>query len=594
MMLSSAPSKYQPFQQSYGPGISNVPNGIQSSYVSPMNSMSIAAAGNQVGFNNVINQGYGSFNGMNTASMAGHSPHSVQFAAAAAAAVGTPGITSPYSAMSPGISPNMALMINRRSEKAYRRNYTHAKPPYSYISLITMALQSASSKMMTLSEIYNWIMDLFPFYRQNQQRWQNSIRHSLSFNDCFVKVPRSADKPGKGSYWSLHPDAGNMFENGCYLRRQKRFKTDKKSKSSSGMSNDECSPHDSTVNENLSPSPSLSNPRSASCSPLQTQVGYIDSGIPTNNVENNKQTEAPLKTHFNQTATQHDNIGTPLDSIESVSRRDSYTSLGMNIKEEAPNKVIRNGSVSPTDSTHAEQNSSTNVSPSSDNIPGNNHYHNMTPVSDKIPMQAQSSNGQDSTVHAAQEHHTPTSHHDARDLYSHYAHASAYAAAVQSHNNSLAAVAAAHPFAPHPFSITSLMNASEPQQGHQQQVQHHSYHQNSSKDIRSYHEHAMHYYNNGMNNFNNLVHQTPISHNSTVTPLQQCPALESPEAQIPASSTTSPVPSSVNQYSNIGSYQHHADANQPPLSMGGTQHADQHSTSQQEVSSYYQGCMPAN
>ena len=67
-------------------------------------------------------------------------------------------------------------------------------------------------------------MDLFPFYRQNQQRWQNSIRHSLSFNDCFVKVPRTPDKPGKGSFWALHPNSGNMFENGCYLRRQKRFK----------------------------------------------------------------------------------------------------------------------------------------------------------------------------------------------------------------------------------------------------------------------------------------------------------------------------------------------------------------------------------
>lgn len=67
----------------------------------------------------------------------------------------------------------------------------------------------------------------FPFYRQNQQRWQNSIRHSLSFNDCFLKVPRSPDKPGKGSFWTLHPDSGNMFENGCYLRRQKRFKCEK-------------------------------------------------------------------------------------------------------------------------------------------------------------------------------------------------------------------------------------------------------------------------------------------------------------------------------------------------------------------------------
>lgn len=137
---------------------------------------------------------------------------------------------SPYGGMSP--SSSMAYGgngINRaRDNKAFRRSYPHAKPPYSYISLITMAIQQAPSKMLTLSEIYQWIMDLFPYYRQNQQRWQNSIRHSLSFNDCFVKVSRSPDKPGKGSYWTLHPDSGNMFENGCYLRRQKRFKCEKK------------------------------------------------------------------------------------------------------------------------------------------------------------------------------------------------------------------------------------------------------------------------------------------------------------------------------------------------------------------------------
>ncbi|XP_032870263.1 hepatocyte nuclear factor 3-beta-like [Amblyraja radiata] len=123
-------------------------------------------------------------------------------------------------AYSPGLSRG-------KEPKPYRRNFSHAKPPYSYISLITMAIQQAPSKMLTLNEIYQWIMDLFPYYRENQQRWQNSIRHSLSFNDCFVKVPRSPDKPGKGSYWALHPDSGNMFENGCYLRRQKRFKCQK-------------------------------------------------------------------------------------------------------------------------------------------------------------------------------------------------------------------------------------------------------------------------------------------------------------------------------------------------------------------------------
>ncbi|XP_016152528.1 PREDICTED: LOW QUALITY PROTEIN: forkhead box protein A2-like [Ficedula albicollis] len=135
---------------------------------------------------------------------------------------------APYSNMN-SMSPiyGQSNLNRSRDPKTYRRSYTHAKPPYSYISLITMAIQQSPNKMLTLSEIYQWIMDLFPFYRQNQQRWQNSIRHSLSFNDCFLKVPRSPDKPGKGSFWTLHPDSGNMFENGCYLRRQKRFKCEK-------------------------------------------------------------------------------------------------------------------------------------------------------------------------------------------------------------------------------------------------------------------------------------------------------------------------------------------------------------------------------
>ncbi|CAN9507336.1 unnamed protein product [Ophioblennius macclurei] len=126
-------------------------------------------------------------------------------------------------AMSPGYA-QASTGVRSREAKPYRRSYTHAKPPYSYISLISMAIQQSGTKMLTLNEIYGWISDLFPFYRQNQQRWQNSIRHSLSFNDCFIKVPRTPDKPGKGSFWALHPDSGNMFENGCYLRRQKRFK----------------------------------------------------------------------------------------------------------------------------------------------------------------------------------------------------------------------------------------------------------------------------------------------------------------------------------------------------------------------------------
>ncbi|VDN02521.1 unnamed protein product [Thelazia callipaeda] len=105
-----------------------------------------------------------------------------------------------------------------------KNSYDDQKPPYSYIWLTYMAIQNSEEKMLPLTEIYKYIMDKFPFYRKNTQRWQNSLRHNLSFNDCFVKIPRRPDRPGKGSYWAVHPNALGMFENGSCLRRRKRFK----------------------------------------------------------------------------------------------------------------------------------------------------------------------------------------------------------------------------------------------------------------------------------------------------------------------------------------------------------------------------------
>ncbi|KAF4533382.1 hypothetical protein B566_EDAN002784 [Ephemera danica] len=113
-----------------------------------------------------------------------------------------------------------------------RESYGDQKPPYSYISLTAMAIWSSPEKMLPLSDIYRFIMERFPYYRKNTQRWQNSLRHNLSFNDCFIKIPRRPDRPGKGAYWALHPSALDMFENGSFLRRRKRFKLKGKAASS--------------------------------------------------------------------------------------------------------------------------------------------------------------------------------------------------------------------------------------------------------------------------------------------------------------------------------------------------------------------------
>ncbi|XP_072167443.1 hepatocyte nuclear factor 3-beta-like [Diadema setosum] len=188
-----------------------------------------------------------------------------------------------------------------RADKTYRRSYTHAKPPYSYISLITMAIQQSPQKMVTLSDIYQFIMDLFPFYRQNQQRWQNSIRHSLSFNDCFVKVPRTPDRPGKGSFWTLHPDAGNMFENGCYLRRQKRFKCPKKEAQRQAQ---KAAGDDGQPQENGDPNNTGSSTPVSHSTPTDTVAS--DTPLPNQNqqLEHPQQVSTPQH-HHHQPATLH-------------------------------------------------------------------------------------------------------------------------------------------------------------------------------------------------------------------------------------------------------------------------------------------------
>ncbi|CCG85143.1 Fork head protein homolog 2 [Taphrina deformans PYCC 5710] len=98
--------------------------------------------------------------------------------------------------------PDLSLDINRE-----------IKPPFSYATLISQAILSSSNNTLTLAQIYSWISSHYSFYRYAKSGWQNSIRHNLSLNKAFVKVPRKADEPGKGMKWTIQEEFVTDFQN---------------------------------------------------------------------------------------------------------------------------------------------------------------------------------------------------------------------------------------------------------------------------------------------------------------------------------------------------------------------------------------------
>jgi hypothetical protein len=105
--------------------------------------------------------------------------------------------------------------------KSYQR---HPKPPFSYIALIAMAMRDSPNQRLTLSEINEYLMEKFEFFRGTYTGWKNSIRHNLSLNECFTKILRDPTRPwGKDNYWTLNANSEYTFADGVFRRRRRRL-----------------------------------------------------------------------------------------------------------------------------------------------------------------------------------------------------------------------------------------------------------------------------------------------------------------------------------------------------------------------------------
>ncbi|MGH0162426.1 UNVERIFIED_CONTAM: hypothetical protein FKN15_055396 [Acipenser sinensis] len=89
------------------------------------------------------------------------------------------------------------------------------RPPYSYSELIKLAINSIPEKQLPLQQIYAWVEEHFPYYKYDANPgWKNSIRHSLSMQDIFV---RQTDRNSRTAYWTIKSNPETKNNNGVTI-----------------------------------------------------------------------------------------------------------------------------------------------------------------------------------------------------------------------------------------------------------------------------------------------------------------------------------------------------------------------------------------
>jgi len=108
-----------------------------------------------------------------------------------------------------GVLTSNSMNGHRKKQVVGPKDHILPKPGYSYSCLIALALKNSPNGSMSVSEIYKFMCEHFPYFKTAPNGWKNSVRHNLSLNKCFEKIEKpsaNGTNQRKGCLWAMNPE----------------------------------------------------------------------------------------------------------------------------------------------------------------------------------------------------------------------------------------------------------------------------------------------------------------------------------------------------------------------------------------------------
>lgn len=134
------------------------------------------------------------------------------------------------------VAKRVSVVESDKEEVQNLTSVEHQKPSMSFSQLIREVIQKSPHHRLLLHEIYDSIQRDYPYFKGAGEGWKNSVRHNLSINSQFCKIPKAlVDDPvaaalpnakikRKGCYWMLKGQA-EMNEDKMRLMHERRRKS---------------------------------------------------------------------------------------------------------------------------------------------------------------------------------------------------------------------------------------------------------------------------------------------------------------------------------------------------------------------------------